>query len=1453
MIRRNFLGFLFVMLFVAPAWSFMFAQAQGGTIVTFSNGTSSNTITVNTTGQTGSIGFELDRNTTITSASFFIKPTTSGPSPGALALDVNQDGFSEWAFNDTGYGDFGHQTVFSSGNITESLAIDPNQGTVSNPDSPPFFIPTGASISTTTLDVGFSPSLSGGYFQTGYIHAVDKGDLNNDSNTEFALLSRTANVSVATPTGPAFSQVPAFRIAAYSNTTGITMSPWQTTCANATQIMVADLNGDNHDDVVGYAPANDRLCIHFTNTTAGGFEPQINVTHASNIIDLAFGDFTGNGLDEMVSIRSGGKVSIDQFSNRTNTFTNRDNATVFESGSTNSVTLTHMLFAHFAGPQNNPSLMAMQSSGTANQVYWDPTNNAIIVSSFTVSGINQGSIVGDFDGDQDLDILSPRPTGHRSIKNDGVFGWDGDNHNAILTLTNASILDYDLDSDAHLLVPNQGNPDGNPATQTGNVSAYAFSSGWNYDNRVSSQTTAVFDPWTSPRAVHFGDMDGDGSIEQLMLVGEGNQHGIFISAYHKVGYDIDRDGMVDVEAEGYAGNGSNGLSMLMIEDITGELTNTLNVLTPGLPYTSDGYGIQMAAVNLSMHSITEGTFTYSGLEVHYTADFLVNTNPSISGNLSNVLNQQMTAGSGKLLIPFSFNSTNNGTFVIYSPNLAFVNGAPNIALPPTPVLRFVDVESDRVMIEWQPITAFGDDLLDFVVYRSPAGQTVDLQNPFAATMANNTLDSTVQPGQSWTYWVQSVHEFGVTSNLSSPLTTTIPYPVPKSYLPNLTAADVPEDEGGALNISWSSGDESIVEHRVFVLPTNFSDVASQTTTLTTNAATTSLIIYEDSVGHSLIDGVAYYVAAIGVDAYGNASTNVTTIGPVYSRNDSSLDTVVDVSYTDFTGGELDGTVVLARTKGLEVAAHLHQNGSGIANAMLTLTISGTDETFDVEMTTNTTGHATLSIDALSSLGPIDAVGPMTLKLAYAGSQGNATNQPLGGTSSTTAAFGTVLVSITPDEPIPVQPDGFFETIIAVDAEDSVQAMYLANMGVMWEAFGPNGDQMSNGSADVRGNELLVSGNAAYDGHVVITLSDDPPAFYIPGLTNSFALQSSPVIDNVTEETNETNETTEYTFPTVTLPATVDCETATYAWVDNGTDEGILCSITNPNYFDVSVDVSWKVIPTTPPPLTFESSGLGGAGIISPGDIGVIKFSPVRNGPSDGLFPGIQGVKYVVHITCSDLYRQSQYQCDSMTTPTASTEGELQWTLGELPAQTVDDTPIEDDASNAMTPVLVGIGLVLAIVAAVVGVLYMRGRDDLDFVDDDDDDEDYFEQALSAPEPIGRSTNVDLTASKSLDELKVSGKSLHSDAPEGLATSPSIGSRADAFEFGATAEAPAEEVLEESETWDEETAEDDGREDEAVAEDDGITVDENGTEWWEDEEGVWWYREEGWEDWAAWED
>ena len=1434
MIHRRFLGFLVVFLLVAPAWSMMHAQAQGGSINVFSNGAAEFEMVVSG-GHNNTVGFELQRNTTINSASFFIKPSNAGDSPGVLEVDANQDGAPEWSFNATGYGNFGQQTVFSSGNATEALGINPNQGTVVTPDSPPFFLPTGATISSSGLDVDFSPTLTGGFFQTGYIHAVDKGDLNHDNTTDLAILSRTATINGSTASAPS-TVAAAFKVASYDTASGLTMTGWQTTCTNATRIMVADLNGDNHDDVVGYAPADDKLCIHFTNTTSGGFEPQVNVTHHSSIVDLDFDDFTGNGIDEMVSIRTGGQIHVDVFSNRSNSFSNRGSATIYVEGSVNTVTLTHMYLARFDGTLNNPSLFAAQSSGDAHQIWWT-SNNDVGVSPATVSGVTQGAVIGDFDGDQDLDLVAPAATGHTSIERDGIW-WSTDTHNQLLTLTNASILDYDLDSAAHLLVPDPGTPDGNPTTPTGNVTSYAFWSWGQTQNRVAGTATEVFNPWTSPRAVHHGDMDGDGSIEQLMLVGEGSQHGVFISAYHKVGYDIDRDGTVDVEASGYAGNGSNGLGALAIEDLTGELTSTLNLVTPGLSYVVDSYGIQMTSVNLSMHSITEGTFHFSNLDLRYTANFLVNANPSISANLSNVLNQQMTAGTGTFVVPFNFTSTLNGSFTLYSPSVGYVQGAPNIALPPDPVLQLVDNEPDRVVFEWQPITAFGDDLLEFVVYREAPGQSVDFQNPYDTSFANQIIDMAVQPGQTWSYWVQSVHDFGVTSNLSAPLTVTIPYPAPKSFVPNLTAADVPDDDGGALSVSWSAGDPSIAEHQIFVFSTDFNDVSQRTTALKTNATVRSIHVVEDSDGAPLIDGTGYYIAVVGIDAYGNASTNVTAFGPVFPRNDSELPTTIDVQYTDFTGNQHDA-LLLARTKGLNAVAHLHQDGTPISNATLAFFVHDDDDNYTVEATTNETGHATVDLDLLSDLGPIEALGEMFLTFQFDGQNDDPLTQPVSASTATQAAFGTVLVDLARVGPLPLDEQGMFDVTLDVAAEDVLQTDSLVNMAVHWTALDANGTEVSNGTAQAGGNRLSISGEGAYDGTLRLLLSDDPPTYYIPGFSTNYTFESEPVEQvNETNTTDEVDEPDEPTLPDATLPATVDCDTATYEWDSNATDVVITCTVTNPNPFDATVGFSWKVIPGTPPPVELVWNEAAGPSVTVDANGNVdLTFSLVRNAPTDGMFPGLQGEGYVVVLTCLD---SGDGACDAMTEPQATTEGEIVWTLGEMPVEVVEPAPAADDASSAMTPVLVGIGLVIAIVAGLLGVLYLRNRDDDDLEFDDEDEEDYYEQAMAAPENTGRPKSVDLGASKSLEELKESGKSLHSDAPEGLASSPSLGSSADAFEFGATGEAEAVEA--EEETWDED-----------ASEDDGITVDENGTEWWEDEDGTWWYREEGWEDWAVWEE
>ena len=84
--------------------------------------------------------------------------------------------------------------------------------------------------------------------------------------------------------------------------------------------------------------------------------------------------------------------------------------------------------------------------------------------------------------------------------------------------------------------------------------------------------------------------------------------------------------------------------------------------------------------------------------------------------------------------------------------------------------------------------------------------------------------------------------------------------------------------------------------------------------------------------------------------------------------------------------------------------------------------------------------------------------------------------------------------------------------------------------------------------------------------------------------------------------------------------------------------------------------------------------------------------------------------------------------------------------------------------------------------------------------------------------------------KTLDELKAEGAIIEEDAPSGPSSQ-----LFDEVDGGTEYHSEVEEIEETEQSSD------------------GITVDENGTEWYEDEVGVWWYREQGWQDWAEWQD
>jgi hypothetical protein len=126
------------------------------------------------------------------------------------------------------------------------------------------------------------------------------------------------------------------------------------------------------------------------------------------------------------------------------------------------------------------------------------------------------------------------------------------------------------------------------------------------------------------------------------------------------------------------------------------------------------------------------------------------------------------------------------------------------------------------------------------------------------------------------------------------------------------------------------------------------------------------------------------------------------------------------------------------------------------------------------------------------------------------------------------------------------------------------------------------------------------------------------------------------------------------------------------------------------------------------------------------------------------------------------------------------------------------------------------------------VVVLKPKDD----DFDFEDEDWSEEEtgpVTRPQP----DSVVARTSKTLDELKAEGAIIEDDAPAGPSSQ-----LFDEVDGGTEYHS---EVVETEQIESTEQSED------------GVTVDENGTEWYEDEVGVWWYREQGWQDWAEWQD
>ena len=141
--------------------------------------------------------------------------------------------------------------------------------------------------------------------------------------------------------------------------------------------------------------------------------------------------------------------------------------------------------------------------------------------------------------------------------------------------------------------------------------------------------------------------------------------------------------------------------------------------------------------------------------------------------------------------------------------------------------------------------------------------------------------------------------------------------IPPAPITGTTAIDVPNDEGGRLNITWDQNtEEDCTYYAVYILPA--SGFQPPTTvdgwpiaTYTSDCETTSVII--DSLGESgLVDGVAYWIGVVAFDDWGNGD----------------VDNVFIVEATPETNVDGSGSAP-PRVEGLDAWDHPSDDGTAI--------------------------------------------------------------------------------------------------------------------------------------------------------------------------------------------------------------------------------------------------------------------------------------------------------------------------------------------------------------------------------------------------------------------------------------------------------------------------------------------------------------------------------------------
>ncbi len=1397
-----------------------------GTVTTFETGLANEDVDLLGGASNASLGLSIPRDVTFDGLSLVVDVDDALDTPGQVWLDIDEDGVKEWAFEGQGYGALGHQSVFAHGASSDHVASTANASVA--PVTSDILLPENAAVGAAAVSLSFIPNVTTSFQAIGDFVDMKAGDMDGDGSDEIVVLS--AN-NATTGNGTAFA------VLDYNLTTRqLVMSNWTGTCDDSRNFELGDFNNDSRQDVFTWAELEVDACLHLSNTTSVNsshplahihWNATLNVTMDDRLKKAAVGDFTNDGYADVVSIHGQGSTQgifvLNPFSPVGDQFLTKSTENIYRNGTFNAANLQDIYVGAMSNQNTDVTAIVVHRGSNWWSTYqgwelkWDGRFVEQAQGPDRFSDLRGGMLPVDLDGDGDTDFVSGAGSlQHVVAINDGNT-WQVSEHTDFdpFTTTNASFGDHDGDGVPSLFMVELGSSDGNAATLEGNLT-HRPSNGSGLD----LASPVKLNPWSMPLDIIFADLDGDGHQEQVVAAGEA-QAGIFVGGWHKIGLDVEGDGTNEISTSDYGGTAnSTHHDVITVTDTVGAIKTALVGHVIGLPTTTDGFGVSMAHLNFTLETTGDGMLNTTLFDIAYDARISIEDNPSVVGNLSNLVNQRMQLGTGNFRLPLPFNSTEAGVLRLTDVVGPYLDGAPNIARPPAPELTLTTLTPNMVEFSWQDVNEFGEGLLGFDIYRVLNGTAIDLASPYADAGLNMTVDTNLSYGDVYDYAVRSRHVYGLRSNLSEVLTVQVPYPAPPPAVTNLTATDVAGDQGRHLSVEWDDATVTTAQSfQIYVSAQAFTSAAGMTPTVNLDAGTSTPVTVNMTSAFTdasstvtpsapLVDGTSYHIGVLAVDEHGNTSTLATT-GPVMPRNDTLRTTEVSLVLE----GDLNasGVRLIPLAAPLKATVEVTTDGEALDGAAAWFSIEHAASGFARNITgiTDANGHfLALEVSSLMTWETQMAqnVGELTFSFGAVGVDDNPQRQPWDDAMQSMTGYGTVQVDLDAPTIVEVADNATWSIALTVEETLVEQLGAAPPLSMSYTVLGADGTELGTGSLTPTAGTYLLESPSTEATIVRFSLDNSAQPWVIVPAVHEVTLERTSDNDGPdagNQSTGGNGGTDDPVEATDLLALEVsDCTTRSFPR-DTTVEQNTQCTLRNPNPFPVTVSFDARAE-----------------------TVGLMRFDLVQ-GDGDIAANGERQVVWSM-TTLRDLADEEGTAFEAstsyaLTTPSnasLSYDGSitLQWTLEER-----TEANGNDDASSGSNGLILGLGAVAILAGIVVAVVVLRRpEDDEDFTEDDLDDDYGFTRS--------KEEAVDLTTTTSLSELKASGASVEDVQPE-VKERPSDALISEASGVEPEPEAEDEEVLEET------------------SEDDGISVDEFGTEWYEDEVGTWWYREAGQEDWS----